>query len=101
MKYFTAIIVSIVPGSCREQFAKYRNIPEAKEEKLKAFAVRTFPGVHHINLYWKHNKQFAKQIGFKDLFPDGTNCAGRPAQMSQGPGNFVPSLGKTLGRYAT
>lgn len=61
-KYFTAIIVNQVPGIEQPQFVKYRNIPENKVQKLCRYALKTFPGVHHINLYRKETKQFFQQL---------------------------------------
>lgn len=64
-KYFTAIIVCDAPGG-REQFLKYRNIPQSKEKKLMKFAASR-PGVHHVNLYDRDTKKFVKQIKKQEL----------------------------------
>jgi predicted transcriptional regulator len=66
-KCFTAIIVSELPGTNQNQFAKYRNVPASKLNKLMKFAAATFAGLHHINLYDKETKKFARQLKKSDI----------------------------------
>lgn len=69
-KYLTAIVVSRLPGSSLEQFAKYRKIPAAKVEKFVKFAASAFPGLHHINLYDRDKpkgQNFYRQISLKEI----------------------------------
>lgn len=79
---FTAIIVSNVNGV--EQFVKYRNIPKNRFNKLAKYANKTFPGLHHINLYEKDTKRFYKQLKKTDI----EMIAG--GQFSQYPGRSFP-----------
>lgn len=66
-KYFNAIIVNQIPGMTQPQFVKYHNIPESKLSKLCRYALKTFPGVHHINLYRRETKQFVRQLKRGDI----------------------------------
>lgn len=63
---FSAIVVSKVQGE-KDQFAKYRNIPKNRFNSLCKFALKTFPGLHHINLYEKGTKRFYKQLKKNDI----------------------------------
>lgn len=60
-KTFTAIVVNEIPGH-GYQFIKYKVIPKRRLKNLCAYALKTFPGVHHINLYERETKKFYKQI---------------------------------------
>lgn len=64
---FTAIVVSKVEGIQQEQFAKYRNIAKNRFPSLCKFAIKTFPGLHHINLYEKGTKRFYMQLKKTDI----------------------------------
>lgn len=57
---FSAIIVNEIQEG-KFQFIKYRNVPKNKFRKLFEYSIKTFPGVHHINLYEKATKRFFKQ----------------------------------------
>lgn len=85
-KYFTAIIVSKVPGCSQPQFVKYRNIPPNKIDKLIKFVGKTFPDCDHINLYDKHTKQFERQISSKELSEYGVG------HLDDGAGQALPKL---------
>jgi hypothetical protein len=59
---FNAIIVSKVEGCNQPQFVKYRNIPRDRIANLCNYVRKNFPGVSHINIYRKSNKEFVKQL---------------------------------------
>jgi len=79
----TAIIVVMVPGE-KPQFLKYRNIKDATPQlnKLETFA-RSIQFADHINLYYKKDRSFYKQIRLTDgnFQPSKKEAVNRPTMF--------------------